>query len=177
MVIMLLSTAFCLNAAEDALSGILPFASLIGVMVIGMTIKAKSNKLAAELSAISDKLWIPSEIILFVLVGASVEIESAVSAGISSVVLILGVLIFRMLGVFICTLGTQLNVKERLFCMLAYLPKATVQAAIGGVPMALGLGCGNIVLTMAVISIVITAPLGALGMDATVHKYITKDSL
>lgn len=173
--IMLLCTAFCLSAFEDGFSGKIPFASLIGVMAVGMTIKQKDGKLAAELSAIYDKLWIPSEILLFVLVGASVEIESAVSAGISAIMLILCVLIFRMAGVFICTFGTKLNRRERLFCMLAYMPKATVQAAIGGIPLVMGLACGETVLTVSVIAIMITAPLGAFAIDLTYKRCLTNN--
>ena len=107
----------------------------------------------------STKLWVVSEIMLFVLVGATVNIKYALSAGFAAVVLIFGVLAFRMAGVFFCLLKTGLNRKERTFCMIAYMPKATVQAAIGGIPLAMGLSCGNIVLTVAVVSILITAPL------------------
>ena len=172
--IVLLCTAFCLTSFEDEFSGKIPFASLIGVMAVGMAVKQKDGKLAAELSAIYDKLWIPAEILLFVLVGASVEIESAVSAGISAILLILCVLLFRMAGVLICTLGTKLNRKERIFCMLAYMPKATVQAAIGGIPLAMGLSCGQTVLTVSVIAIMITAPLGAFAIDLTYKKLLSK---
>ena len=176
MMIMLLCAAFCLTAFEDRFSDIIPFASLIGVMTVGMTIKQKNGKLASELSSIYDKLWIPAETLLFVLVGASVEIKSAVSAGISVILLIPGVLIFRMAGVFLCTLGTKLNRKERAFCMLAYMPKATVQAAIGGLPLAMGLDCGQTVLTVSVIAILITAPLGAFAIDLTYKKLLTQSS-
>ena len=111
---------------------------------------------------------------LFVLVGASVNINYALNAGIKTVILILCVLLFRMLGVFVCLLKTKLSNKEKIFCMIAYTPKATVQAAIGGVPLAMGLDCGEIVLTVAVIAILITATLGAFGIDFTYKKLLDK---
>ena len=117
------------------------------------------------------KLWIAAEILLFVLVGATVDIQYAASAGLTAVLAVVGALLFRILGVFCCLLKTKLLVKERLFCMIAYLPKATVQAAIGSIPMALGLPCGKIVLTVAVLAILITAPLGAFGVDMT-YKWL-----
>lgn len=123
--------------------------------------------MAERLSVKFNKLWVGAEVMLFVLVGATVDIQYAVSAGIATVVLIFAVLVFRMLGVFLCLLKTKLTVKERLFCMAAYMPKATVQAAIGGVPLAMGLSCGNIVLTVAVTAILITAPLGAFLIELT----------
>ena len=113
-----------------------------------------------------------AEIMLFVLVGATVDLHYAASAGVAAVILIFGVLLFRMVGVWCCMLGTNLNKKERLFCMFAYMPKATVQAAIGGMPLAMGLSCGNIVLTVAVLSILITAPLGAFLIDTTYRKLL-----
>ena len=121
-----------------------------------------------------DKLWIPAEIFLFVLVGASVAIDSLKSAGLMSVLLVLCVLLFRMLGVFVCVLGTRLTFKEKLFTMLAYTPKATVQAAIGGLPLAMGLGCGQIVLTVSVVAIMLTAPLGAFAVDLSYKKLLSK---
>ena len=110
--------------------------------------------------------------ILFVLVGATVNISYAISAGISAVMLIFGVLLFRMAGVFVCMIKTKLNMRERLFCVIAYMPKATVQAAIGGVPLSMGLACGNIVLTVAVLAIIITAPLGAFLIDLTYKRFL-----
>lgn len=169
-VLIVLGCSLLLVSAEDGLSGIVPFASLIAVMCLGMAIRMKKEDLAKRLSQTYDKLWVGAEIFLFVLVGASVQIESAKSAGLKSIVLIFGVLLFRMIGVYLCVLGTKLNAKERLFCMLAYIPKATVQAAIGGVPLAMGLACGNMVLTVSVISILITAPLGAFFIDWTYKK-------
>ncbi len=159
------------------LEGIAPVSGLLAVMTMGIAIKMKIPSVAKKLSLKFSKLWVAAEIFLFVLVGSIVNIDYVTEAGIGMVLMLFIGLLFREVGTLISILGTGLNVKEIIFCLISELPKATVQAAIGGVPMALGLGCGNIVLTMAVISIVITAPLGALGMDATVHKYITKDSL
>ncbi len=171
-VLIVLSVSFVLVTIEDKLSGIVPFASLIAVMSMGLMIKQKKQEQAASLSAKFDKLWVPAEIFLFVLVGASVAIDSALSAGISTLILIFVVLMFRMLGVFICLIATPFTVKEKLFCMLAYTPKATVQAAIGGLPLAYGLSCGSIVLTVSVIAILVTAPLGAFAIDLTYRKLL-----
>ena len=174
-VLIVMGCSLLLVSAEDGLSGIVPFAALIAVMCLGMAIRMKKEDLAKRLSQTYDKLWVGAEIFLFVLVGASVQIESAKSAGLKSIVLIFAVLLFRMIGVYLCVLGTKLNAKERLFCMLAYIPKATVQAAIGGVPLAMGLACGNMVLTVSVISILITAPLGAFLIDWTYKKCLHKN--
>lgn len=175
MVIILLSISFALNAAEDTLSGIIPFAALIAIMCVGIGIKRKSDKLAVSLSDKFNSLWKIAEIFLFVLVGASVAIDSALGAGAMSVLLLFCVLIFRMLGVFLCLLFTKLNLKEKLFCMIAYTPKATVQAAIGGLPLAMGLPCGEIVLTVSVIAILVTAPLGAFGIDLSYKRFLEKN--
>lgn len=171
-VIIILGVSFIFTFVEDKFGMIIPFASLIAVMALGLMIRRKKQDLAIRLSSKYDKLWVVAEIFLFVLVGASVEISSLKTAGVSAVLLILCVLIFRMLGVYVCTLGTKLDIKERLFCMLAYTPKATVQAAIGGLPLAMGLACGNIVLTVSVIAIMITAPLGAFAIDMTYKKFL-----
>ena len=174
-VIVLLSIAFLLVAAEKSLKAIIPFSGLLAVMAVGMSLLKFSPKLAPRLSGKFSKLWVGAEILLFVLVGATVDIKYAVSAGPKAAFLLLLVLAFRITGVFICLLGTNLNYKERLFCMVAYIPKATVQAAIGGIPLAMGLSCGSLVLTVAVLSILITAPLGALGIDLLYKKCLTKD--
>ncbi|MCR5690994.1 MAG: cation:proton antiporter [Eubacterium sp.] len=170
-VILLLTVSFLLNFLEEKYSW-LPFAALIAIMAMGSAIRKKNKALAVKLSQGFDQIWKIAEIFLFVLVGASIAIDSAKSAGLKVLVLLLGVLVFRMVGVFICVLGTKLNMKERLFCMLAYLPKATVQAAIGGLPLAMGLACGQTVLTVSVIAILITAPLGAFGIDLTYKKFL-----
>lgn len=171
-VMILLSISFVLVTAEDYFSDVIPFASLIGVMAAGVSLQKKREVVAKRLSYKFNKLWAVSEIMLFVLVGAAVDIQYAVKAGAAPVLLILAVLVFRMAGVLVCLLKTRLNRKERAFCMLAYMPKATVQAAIGGMPLAMGLSCGNIVLSVAVIAILITAPLGAFCIDATYRRLL-----
>lgn len=173
-VIIILSLAFILVSLEEMITIPVTFAALISVMFMGIFLKRKKADTSARLSAKFNKLWVMAEIILFVLVGASVDITFISKAGLKTMILIFAVLVFRMAGVFICMLGTKLNGKERLFCMLAYTPKATVQAAIGGVPLAMGLACGNIVLTVAVIAIVITAPLGAFMIEHTYKKLLSK---
>lgn len=171
-VIILLSIAFLMVALENAIKSTIPFSGSIAVMSIGIALLKKSQVVADRLSVKFSKLWVVAETLLFVLVGAIVDIRYAFTAGISAVILIFGVLIFRMLGVFCCLIKTKLTIKERLFCMIAYMPKATVQAAIGGVPLAMGLGCGKIVLTVAVLAILITAPLGAIGIDISYKKLL-----
>lgn len=171
-VMILLSVSFIMVTAEDYFSDVIPFAALIGVMAAGVSLQKKREVVAKRLSSKFNKLWVVSEIMLFVLVGAAVDIQYAVKAGAAPVFLIFAVLIFRMAGVLVCLLKTRLNRKERVFCMLAYMPKATVQAAIGGMPLAMGLSCGNIVLSVAVIAILITAPLGAFCIDATYKRFL-----
>ena len=173
-VMILLSVSFILVTAEDYAADMIPFASLIGVMAAGISLQKKREVVAKRISSKFNKLWVVSEIMLFVLVGAAVDIQYAVKAGIAPVFLIFSVLIFRMTGVFVCLLKTKLNIKERAFCMLAYMPKATVQAAIGGLPLAMGLSCGNIVLSVAVIAIFITAPLGAFCIDMTYKRFLQR---
>ncbi len=168
-VIVLMCSSFILITIEDKWGKILPFASLIAVMAIGIALQKKSMCVAKRLSVKFNKLRVGAEVMLFVLVGATVDIKYALSSGVSAVILIFGVLAFRMVGVCLCLIKTRLSRRERLFCMIAYTPKATVQAAIGGVPLAMGLACGEIVLTVAVVAILITAPLGAFFIDLT-HK-------
>lgn len=171
-VLIFLSVSFILAAAEDKLDTAVTFSSLIAVMFIGIAVQKFRKPVAERLSVKFNKLWAGAEIMLFVLVGATVDISSLRTAGLYAACLILGILVFRMAGVFVCLLGTKLNFREKLFCMFAYMPKATVQAAIGGVPLAMGLNCGNTVLTVAVLSIVITAPLGAFLIDMTCGKFL-----
>ncbi len=173
-VIIILSLSFILVTFEDNYSDIIPFASLIAVMCVGIALQRRRAVVANRLSLKFNKLWVAAEIMLFVLVGATVDLKYVQSAGIAAVVLIFGVLVFRMLGVFCCLLKTKLNMRERIFCMLAYTPKATVQAAIGGIPLSMGLACGNMVLTVAVLAILITAPVGAFAIDCTYRKLLTK---
>ena len=174
-VVILLSISFLMIELENRLTGYVPFSGLLAVMSIGIALQKKRYEAAARLSVKYSKLWVAAEVLLFVLVGATVDISYALKAGAAAVILIFGVLIFRMAGVFFCLLGTDINRKERLFCMIAYMPKATVQAAIGGVPLAMGLGCGKIVLTVAVLAILITAPLGAFGVEQTYKRLLKAD--
>lgn len=172
--LLFLCAASFLVAFEDTFGEKVPFSALIAVMSIGIAVQKIRPMAAERLSAQFNKLWVAAEIFLFVLVGACVNLPYAAKAGISTVILILFVLLFRMVGVFVCLVKTSLNLKERLFCMLAYTPKATVQAAIGGIPLALGLACGETVLTAAVIAILLTAPLGALLIDKTYKKLLDR---
>lgn len=173
-VLVLLSLAFLLMALEKAVEPFLPFSGLLAVMATGVALLRANAPLAKRLSSKFSKLWVAAEILLFVLVGATVDIKFALTTGVNALLLLLLVLVFRVAGVFLCLLKTELNLNERLFCMVAYLPKATVQAAIGGIPLAMGLPCGPLVLTVAVLSILITAPLGALGIDLTYKRLLTK---
>ena len=173
-VVVLLSISFLMVALENSIKGVIPFSGLLAVMSMGIALQKKQLVVAERLSVKYSKLWVAAEILLFVLVGATVDVSYALAAGASAILLIFGVLLFRMAGVFLCMLKTRLSGKERLFCMIAYMPKATVQAAIGGVPLALGLGCGKIVLTVAVLAILITAPLGAFGVDMTYRKLLPR---
>lgn len=172
-VAILLCISFLLNAFEDAYSDKIPFSALLAVMFIGIALQQKRNEVSKRLSAKFNKLWVVAEVILFVLVGATVDVKYALEGGAAVIILIFGVLLFRMFGVLCCLIKTKLNWKERLFCMIGYMPKATVQAAIGGIPLSMGLACGNIVLSVAVTAIIITAPLGALLIDATYKKLLS----
>ncbi len=175
-VVIVLGVSFLLMAIEDWTQNVVSVSGLLAVVSMACVIKLKSVAFVSKrLSEKFGKLWIATEVILFVLVGAAVDIRYTVGAGIAAVVMILIALVFRAFGVFLCLLGTKLNGKERLFCVIAYLPKATVQAAIGSVPLSLGLPCGQIVLSVAVLAILITAPLGALGMDLTYQKLLEKE--
>lgn len=176
-VLLLLSFSFLLVALEDALEGIVPISGLIAVMSLGIALQRKRDIVARRLSLKFSKLWVAAELLLFVLVGATVDLHYAYAAGLPAVILIFGVLLFRMAGVWVCLFKTKLLFKERLFCMLAYMPKATVQAAIGSVPLSMGLSCGNIVLTVAVLAILITAPLGAFLIDLTYKKLLTLNEI
>lgn len=174
-VLIVLGVAFLLMAVETWLEGTVPVSGLLAVVSMACALKLKSIAFVSKrLSEKFGKLWLAAEVMLFVLVGAAVDIRYTLGAGLAAVAMILLALVFRGLGVCLCLLGTPLNRKERLFCVIAYLPKATVQAAIGSVPLALGLPCGQLVLSVAVLAILITAPLGALGMDLTYRKLLSK---
>lgn len=172
--VIFLSVALLLVDIEASLNTPITFASLISVMFIGIALKKDRPEVAFRLSQKYNKMWVWAEVMLFVLVGATVDIGYVAYAGVLSIVIIIGALIFRMAGVALCMAGTKLKLKERVFCMLAYTPKATVQAAIGGVPLSMGLACGNTVLTVAVLAIIITAPFGAFAIDMTYRKLLKK---
>ena len=171
-VLIILSVSFLLVVIEDSLPTSITFSSLIAIMFIGIGIQKKREIVAKRLSIKYSKLWVAAEIFLFVLVGATVNINYLGKVGIKALIVILVALIFRMVGVFVSLLGTSIKTKEKLFTMMAYTPKATVQAAIGGIPLALGLACGDTVLTVAVLAIVLTAPLGAFAIDSTYKKLL-----
>jgi sodium/hydrogen exchanger len=173
-VIIILNISFLLVTFEHSLTGIIGFSGLLAIMSMGTGIQEKNSILAKRLSSKYSKLWIAAEVILFVLVGATVNIKYALGASIPAILLIMTVIVFRMVGVFLCLLGTTLSYKERLFCMIAYCPKATVQAAIGSIPLSMGLSSGNIILTVAVLSILITAPLGAFAIDFSYKKLLNR---
>lgn len=174
-VVILLSISFLLLEFEKKAGAKIPFSALIAIMSIGIGILKNYAVLAKRLSAKFSKLWVAAEILLFVLVGATVDIKYAVAAGVLAIILIFGALIFRMTGVYFCLLGSRLNMKERVFTMMAYTPKATVQAAIGGIPLSMGLACGELTLTIAVLSILVTAPLGAFAIDYSYKKFLKKE--
>ena len=176
-VIIVLGVSFLLMTIETWLEGIVSVSGLLAVVSMACVLRIKSVTFVSKrLSEKFGKLWIAAEVILFVLVGAAVDIRYTLDAGIVAVLMIFIALAFRSVGVTICLLGTSLTWKERIFCMIAYLPKATVQAAIGSVPLAMGLSCGQIVLSVAVLAILITAPLGALGIDLTYKRLLQKES-
>ncbi|MEG1870053.1 MAG: cation:proton antiporter [Oscillospiraceae bacterium] len=174
-VVVILSFSFLLVALEAALKGKVAVSGLLAIMAMGATIQKKNPDIGAVLSRKYSKLWAAAEILLFALVGATVDLQYAAIAGITSILVILGAMVFRMFGVYLCMTKTVLNFKERIFCMIAYMPKATVQAAIGSIPLAMGLSCGKVVLTVAVLAILITAPLGAFGIDISYRKLLTKE--
>ena len=176
-VMVMLSVSFVLVAMEDLMNTPITFSALIAIMFIGVSLQRHGKEVSVRLSAKYDKLWVAAEIFLFVLVGATVNINYLGHMGANALLVIAEAMIFRMVGVFVCLLGTNLNGKEKLFTMMAYTPKATVQAAIGGIPLSLGLGCGDIVLTVAVLAIVITAPLGAFVIDRTYPRWLKRVKL
>ena len=173
-VLVILSISLLLVVLEDHLTIPITFSALIAIMFIGIGLQKKREVVARRLSVKYGKLWVAAEVFLFVLVGATVNIGYLSKVGVKALVVIAVALIFRMFGVFLCLLGTSLDKKERLFAMMAYTPKATVQAAIGGIPLSLGLACGEIVLTVAVLAIVLTAPAGAFAMDLSYKKFLKK---
>lgn len=176
-VIIVLGFSFLLIAIEGGLEGKIAMSGLLAVVSMACVLRMKCTSFVSKrLSEKFGKLWLAAEVILFVLVGAAVDIRYTLDAGLAAVAMIFAALIFRSFGVWLCTVKTSLTLKERAFCVIAYLPKATVQAAIGSVPFAAGLPCGKIVLSVAVMAIIITAPLGAFGMDFTYKKFLHKES-
>lgn len=173
-VLIILSVSFLLLELQNRLEGIVPVSGLLAIMSMGIIINQKYDVLAKRLSVKYNKLWLGAEIFLFVLVGIAVDLKYALAAGVVVILLVILALVFRMMGVAVSLVKTKLNKKERLFCMVAYTPKATVQAALGTVPLAMGLSCGEIVLTVAVISILITAPFGAICVDNSYKKLLSK---
>lgn len=173
-VLLLLSVSFLLVTAEDHLTTQITFSALIAIMFIGIGLKQKREVVDQRLSTKYSKLWVAAEVFLFVLVGATVNVHYLRHVGVRALLVIIGALLFRMTGVFACLLKTKLNAKERAFTMMSYTPKATVQAAIGGIPLALGFACGDTVLTVAVLAIVLTAPLGAFMIDWSYKKMLKK---
>ena len=172
-VFVLLSISFLLLEVETLLKGLVPVSGLLAIMATGMYIKQKDNAMAIFLANPYSQLWSVGEVFLFVLVGACVNIQYAMNAGILVILLVCLSLVFRMVGVWVSLMKSPLTAKERVFCMIAYTPKATVQASIGAIPLSMGLACGELVLTVAVLSILLTAPFGALGIDA-LHKRLLK---
>lgn len=173
-VLIILGISFLLAAAEDSLTTPVTFSALIAIMFIGVGLQRKREAVAKRLAVKYGKLWVAAEVFLFVLVGATVNIGYLGRDGVRALLMIAGALLFRMAGVWVCLLGTGLKTGEKAFTMLAYTPKATVQAAIGGIPLALGFACGDTVLTVAVLAIVLTAPLGAFAIDLSYRKLLTK---
>ncbi len=173
-VIIMLSISFLILEVQTLLENIIPVSGLLAIMSMGIIIKQKDEEFSKKMASKYNRLWSGAEIFLFVLVGVAVDVRYAFSAGIAVILLVIGALIFRMFGVFISLLKTKLNKNERIFCMLSYTPKATVQAAIGTIPLTMGLECGELVLTVAVMSILLTAPFGAICVDNLHQKLLKK---
>lgn len=173
-VVILMSLSFLLVSLEDSLPEYIGFSGLVAVMACGIALRQKSPERAARVSAKYSKLWTAAEIMLFVLVGAQVNISAAADIWLPVLGVIFGALLFRFAGVFLCMIKTRLNLRERFFCMIAYMPKATVQAAIGGVPLAMGLSCGDTILAGAVVAILVTATLGAFLIEFTAKRLLSR---
>lgn len=167
-VIIILSISFLFVALEHYLTALFTYSGLIAVMTTGIALQKKRPEVAVRLSLKYSKLWVAAELLLFVLVGATVDVSFALASGITAIILVFASLLCRLVGVWLCLLRTRLSLREKFFCLAAYSPKATVQAAIGSIPLSMGLNCGSLVLTVAVLSILITAPLGAFAID---HMY------
>ena len=173
-VLLMLSVSFLMLELQTRLEGIVAVSGLLAIMSMGLVIKRQYDVLARRLAVKYNKLWLGAEVFLFVLVGAAVDLRYAMAAGITAILLVVAAVCFRMLGVLLSLGRTGLNKKERLFCMMAYTPKATVQAAIGTIPLTMGLPCGSMVLTVAVLSILLTAPFGAICVDKSYQKLLRR---
>lgn len=174
-ILILLSVSFLLIECQNQLEGIVPMSGLLAIMSMGIALYQRYPVLSARLSSKYNKLWVAAQILLFVLVGATVDLSNVREKGIGAIIIVLGALLFRMAGVWLCLVKTKLSIKERCFCMLAYTPKATVQAAIGSIPLSMGLSNGQQVLTVAVMSILITAPFGSICIDRLYDKLLKKE--
>jgi NhaP-type Na+/H+ or K+/H+ antiporter len=174
--LLILSFGILMNSIEHLLNGIIPIATLLGIMVIGFVIQERYSELAKRLSSKFNKIWVFAELMLFVLIGAEVNVNLAFESGSIGLIIIIIGLSFRSIGVLISLSGTHLNLKERGFCVLAYTPKATVQAAIGAIPLAAGVASGELILALAVLSIIVTAPLGAAAIKIAGNHWLTDDS-
>lgn len=176
-ILITLCASFFMVTLESLLKKYISISSLLGVMSYGMVLLSSNKKVAKELEEGYNNLWLFFEIFLFVLVGATVSVDYAISSGINAVILLFLALLFRTIGVLVCLIKTNLTKKEVLFSMISYIPKATVQASIGGIALSKGLACGNLVLSMAVLSILITAPIGAFGIDLLYKKLLKIERL
>ncbi len=174
-ILLILAISFLFVGFEEDIARFVPFSGLLAVMALGGTVLKMQEAVAKRISGKFSKIWVAAELILFVLVGAAVDIGHVHTAGIAAALVIMGALLFRTAGVYIGLLHSGLNAREMLFINIAYLPKATVQAAVGAIPLAMGIAGGNIILSVAVLSIIITAPLGALGIDLTYRKLLQRD--
>lgn len=175
-VILLLSIAFLLVALEERLEDVFPYSGLLSVMTSGIVLLRTSHDVAVRISTKFSKLWVAAEILLFVLVGATLDPRYGISAGLKSIVLLVCIMLIRAVGILLCLIRTNLNRKERLFCAFTGIPKATVQAALGAIPLSMGLPTGETILAVAVISILFTAPLGAFLLDISYKKLLTKQT-
>lgn len=176
-ILIIISSSFLMIGLENMLKDYISISSLLGIMVIGIILLFRNKEQAKQLSDGYNNLWIFFEIILFVLVGATVDFSYAINNGLIAILILMIGLLFRTLGVLLCLIKTKLTFKERLFTILAYIPKATVQASIGGIALSLGLSCGSIILTVSVISILITAPIGAILIDNLSSKLLDRTDL
>jgi NhaP-type Na+/H+ or K+/H+ antiporter len=176
-ILIIISSSFLMIGLENMLKDYISISSLLGIMVIGIILLFRNKEQAKQLSDGYNNLWIFFEIILFVLVGATVDFSYAINNGLMAILILIIGLLFRTLGVLLCLIKTKLTFKERLFTILAYIPKATVQASIGGIALTLGLSCGSIILTVSVISILITAPIGAILIDNLSSKLLDRTDL